>query len=105
MARIESAIMDDMFSSFSDVYIPPETLRELLEVAIDDLDETKNKNLDAFHTVMKQIRASLQDEMDLMADEDIDMEQFMEDSMRAHKENISFINDQIGSKNNRINQL
>ena len=105
MARIESAIMDDMFSSFSDVYIPPETLRELLEVAIDDLDEEKTKNLDAFHFVMKQIRASLQDEVDLMTEENIDMEKYMEESMRAHKENISFIDDQIGSKNSGINQL
>lgn len=105
MARIESAIMDDMFSSFSDVYIPPETLRELLEVAIDDLDEEKTKNLDAFHFVMKQIRASLQDEVDLMTEENIDMEKYMEESMRAHIENISFIDDQIGSKNSGINQL
>jgi hypothetical protein len=105
MARIESAIMDDMFSSFSDVYIPPETLRELLEVVTDDLDETNSKNLDAFHSVMKQVRASLQDEMDLMAEEEIDMDEYMEESMRAHKENISFIDDQIGSKNSGINQL
>jgi predicted nucleotidyltransferase len=97
--------MDDMFSSFSDVYIPPETLRELLEVVTDDLDETKSKNLDAFHSVMKQVRASLQDEMDLMAEEEIDMDEYMEESMRAHKENISFIDDQIGSKNSGINQL
>ena len=61
--------------------------------------------MDAFHFVMKQIRASLQDEVDLMAEEDIDMEKYMEESMRAHNENISFIDDQIGSKNSGINQL
>ena len=105
MARIESAIMDDMFSSFSDIYIPPETLRELLEVVTDDLDETKTENLDAFHSVMKHVRVSIQDEMKLMAEEEIDMEEYMEESIRAHKENISYIDDQIGSKNSGINQL
>jgi hypothetical protein len=43
--------------------------------------------------------------MDLMAEEEIDMDEYMEESMRAHKENISFIDDQIGSKNSGINQL
>ncbi len=108
MARIESTIMDDMFSSFSEIYVPPETLRELLEVVADDHDDSKNQDKDAYRAVMQQIRTSVQDELsriEIVEENQMDVQAYVEESMRAHKENITYIDDLTSNKNNRINQL
>ena len=96
MARIESTIMDDMFSSFSEIYVPPETLRELLEVVAEDHEESKNQDKDAYHAVMDQIRNSVKEElsrMEIVEENQDDVQAYVEESMRAHKENISYIDD------------
>ncbi|DAC43861.1 MAG TPA: hypothetical protein D7H93_07235, partial [Candidatus Poseidoniales archaeon] len=108
MARIESTIMDDMFSSFSEIYVPPETLRELLEVVADDHDDSKNQDKDAYRAVMQQIRTSVQDELsriEIVEENQMDVQAYVEESMRAHKENITYIDDLTANKNNGINQL
>ena len=108
MARIESTIMDDMFSSFSEIYVPPETLRELLEVVTDDHDDSKNQDKDAYRAVMQQIRTSVQDELsriEIVEENQMDVQAYVEESMRAHKENITYIDDLTANKNNGINQL
>ena len=96
MARIESTIMDDMFSSFSEIYVPPETLRELLEVVAEDHEESKNQDKDAYDAVMDQIRNSVKEElsrMEIVEENQDDVQAYVEESMRAHKENISYIDD------------
>ena len=108
MARIESTIMDDMFSSFSEIYVPPETLRELLEVVAEDHEESKNQDKDAYHAVMDQIRNSVKEElsrMEVVEENQDDVQAYVEESMRAHKENISYIDDLTASKNSGINQI
>ena len=108
MARIESTIMDDMFSSFSEIYVPPETLRELLEVVAEDHEESKNQDKDAYHAVMDQIRNSVKEElsrMEIVEENQDDVQAYVEESMRAHKENISYIDDLTASKNSGINQI
>lgn len=108
MARIESAIMDDMFSSFSDVYVPPETLRELLEVVADDHDDSNDKDRYAFNTVLQQIRTSIKDELsqtDSIEENQMDVQAYVEETMRAYKDNISYIDDLTTNKNSEINQL
>tara|TARA_B100001769_G_scaffold161447_1_gene126818 strand:- start:30 stop:953 length:924 start_codon:yes stop_codon:yes gene_type:complete len=108
MARIESTIMDDMFSSFSEIYVPPETLRELLEVVAEDHEESKNQDKDAYHAVMDQIRNSVKEELsriEIVEENQDDVQAYVEESMRAHKENISYIDDLTANKNTGINQL
>ena len=108
MARIESTIMDDMFSSFSEIYVPPETLRELLEVVAEDHEESKNQDKDAYHAVMDQIRNSVKEElsrMEIVEENQDDVQAYVEESMRAHKENISYIDDLTANKNTGINQI
>lgn len=108
MARIESTIMDDMFSSFSEIYVPPETLRELLEVVAEDHEESKNQDKDAYHAVMDQIRNSVKEELsriEIVEENQDDVQAYVEESMRAHKENISYIDDLTANKNTGINQI
>ncbi len=108
MARIESTIMDDMFSSFSEIYVPPETLRELLEVVAEDHEESKNQDKDAYHAVMDQIRNSVKEELsriEIFEENQDDVQAYVEESMRAHKENISYIDDLTANKNTGINQI
>ena len=108
MARIESTIMDDLFSSFSEIYLPPETLRELLEVVAEDHEESKNKDKDAYHAVIDQIRNSVKEElsrMEIVEENQDDVQAYVEESMRAHKENISYMDDLTASKNTGINQI
>ena len=108
MARIESTIMDDMFSSFSEIYVPPETLRELLEVVAEDHEESKNQDKDAYHAVMDQIRTSVKEELsriEIVEENQDDVQAYVEESMRAHKENISYIDDLTANKNTGINQI
>jgi len=108
MARIESAIMDDMFSSFSDVYVAPETLRELLQLVTDDEEETEDPDTDGFRTLMSQIRGSIEDEMATLlmheAEENIDIEALIQESMKQHEGNISFIDDKLANRNRELNR-
>lgn len=108
MARIESTIMDDMFSSFSDVYVPPETLRDLLEVVAEDHEELKHQDKGAYRAVMEQIRNSIKDELSqisIVEENQIDVQTYVEESMRAHKENITYIDDLTTNENTGINQF
>ena len=108
MARSESTIMDDLFSSFSEIYEPPETLRELLEVVAEDHEESKNQDKDAYHAVMDQIRNSVKEELsriEIVEENQDDVQAYVEESMRAHKENISYIDDLTANKNTGINQI
>jgi len=108
MARIESAIMDDMFSSFSDVYLAPETLREILKLADDDQDEVENPHSDGFRKLMRQIQSSIEDEIATMKardeEADIDIEALIQESMNQHEGNISFIDDVLALRNNGLEQ-
>ena len=109
MARIESAIMDDMFSSFSDVYVAPETLQELLQLAAEDQEEMENPDTDGFRTLMLQIKGSIEEEMASMLnqedEEGIDIEALIQESMEQHEGNISFIDDKLANRNSELNRL
>jgi hypothetical protein len=107
MARIESAIMDDMFSSFSDVYVAPETLSELLKISVDDEEEIEGFQTDGFRHLMKQIKGSIYEELstiELTETDGEDLQSYIEESMRQHKENLSFIDEQLTNKNSGVNQ-
>jgi DNA-binding MurR/RpiR family transcriptional regulator len=109
MARIESAIMDDMFSSFSDIYVAPETLKEILQMVVDDAEELTDINNDGFSGLMLEIRSSIEEEMatlDLQRDvSDVDLEALIEESIAQHQGNISFIDDKLANRNQQLNQL
>jgi uncharacterized protein YnzC (UPF0291/DUF896 family) len=80
----------------------------LLEVVTDDHDDSKNQDKDAYHAVMQQIRTSVQDELsriEIVEENQMDVQAYVEESMRAHKENITYIDDLAANKNNGINQL
>ena len=108
MARIESAIMDDMFSSFSDVYIAPETLREILQLVAADQEELEGRNSDGFSKLMAQIRGSIEEEMTTnelhQVDKDVDLESLIQQSMLLHKENLSFIDERLTNENHQLDQ-
>lgn len=108
MARIESAIMDDMFSSFSDVYIAPKTLREMLQSAADDQEELESNNNDGFSKLLIQIRGSIEEEMTTselhQTGEDMDIETLIQESMRLHEGNLSFIDEKLTNENNQLDQ-
>ena len=108
MARIESAIMDDMFSSFSDVYIAPETLREILQSAADDQEEVERIKNDGFSKLLVQIRGSIEEEMTTrelhQKEEDVNIETLIEESMRLHEGNLSFIDEKLTNENNQLDQ-
>lgn len=108
MARIESAIMDDMFSSFSDVYIAPETLRELLQIIAADEKELDGSHTDGFRALMTQMRDSIEDEVASMAlhgsESGVDIDALIQESMAKHEANISYIDEKLANLNNNLNQ-
>jgi len=108
MARIESAIMDDMFSSFSEVYVAPETLRELLQMISDDDNDLDGAHTDGFRALMMQMRKSIEDEVASLElhgmESDVDIEALIQESMSKHEGNISFIDDKLDNINENFNQ-
>ena len=108
MARIESTIMDDMFASFSDVYIAPETLREILQSVIEDQEELEIIHNDGFSKLLIQIRGSIEEEMTTnelhQTEENVDIETLIQESMRLHEGNLSFIDEKLAYENSQLDQ-
>jgi hypothetical protein len=65
LSKIESTLMHDMFASFSDVYIAPQTVRELIRTMEIDAADSGYDTSTEFKELLKEMRANMEHEVSL----------------------------------------
>ena len=101
LARIESIIMDDMFSSFDEKHTDPKLIKELIETIVLEFKNENYDNINAMISVLKDIKHSIEFEIGPNKDSNYDgisSEEMIEMAVKEHKENISIIDDLIENK-------
>ena len=99
LSRIEAIIMDDMFSSFDEPYVSPETIKLMLETIELDSQDANIDQKKGMKKMLENIRDNIKNEIvpNILHDDketDLTMDELVEYGMQEHKENISQI-DQI----------
>ena len=99
LSRIEAIIMDDMFSSYDEPYVSPETIKLMLETIELDSQDANIDQKKGMKRMLENIRDNIKNEIvpNIMHDHketDLTMDELVEYGMQEHKENISQI-DQI----------
>ena len=101
LARIESILMDDMFSSYDESYTDPKLVKSLIEtitmeVESDDLNQVAN-----MLQILSEIKSSINSQITEIKHEDFDQitdDELIEMAVKEHEENISFIDDIVEEK-------
>ena len=101
LARIESILMDDMFSSYDESYTDPKLVKSLIEtitmeVESDDLNQVAN-----MLQILSEIKSSINSQIIEIKHEDFDQitdDELIEMAVKEHEENISFIDDIVEEK-------
>tara|TARA_B000000532_G_scaffold166222_1_gene134190 strand:+ start:864 stop:1784 length:921 start_codon:yes stop_codon:yes gene_type:complete len=99
LSRIEAIIMDDMFSSYDEPYVSPETIKLMLETIELDSQDANIDQKKGMKKMLENIRDNIKNEIvpNILHDDretDLTMDELVEYGMQEHKENISQI-DQI----------
>ena len=99
LARIEAIVMDDMFSSFDEPYVDPETIKLMLETIELDSQDANMDQKKGMKKMLENIRDNIINEIapNILYDDGkipSTIDELVEYGMQEHKENISQI-DQI----------
>jgi DNA-binding transcriptional ArsR family regulator len=107
LARIEAIIMDDMFSSFDDPYVPPETIKLMLEAIELDSEEANINQKKGMKKMLETIRDNIKDEISpqiLHNDNELtSLDEMVELGMQEHQQNISQIDQILEEKFSSLN--
>ncbi|MDG1550637.1 MAG: helix-turn-helix domain-containing protein [Candidatus Poseidoniaceae archaeon] len=107
LARIEAIIMDDMFSSFDDPYVPPETIKLMLEAIELDSEEANNNQKKGMKKMLETIRDNIKNEISpqiLHNDNELtSLDEMVELGMQEHQQNISQIDQILEEKFSSLN--
>lgn len=94
LARIESILMDDMFSSFDQQHIDPIIVKELIDtMTMEDLSNDYDQNRGMIET-LKTIRKTISDEISSIMDKDIETisdDEMIKLAVEEHNQNLSYI--------------
>ena len=107
LARIEAIIMDDMFSSFDDPYVPPETIKLMLEAIELDSEEANINQNKGMKKMLETIRDNIKNEISPQIlhndDELTSLDEMVELGMQEHQQNISQIDQILEEKFSSLN--
>ncbi len=107
LARIEAIIMDDMFSSFDDPYVPPETIKLMLEAIELDSEEANINQKKGMKKMLETIRDNIKNEISLQIlhndNELTSLDEMVELGMQEHQQNISQIDQILEEKFSSLN--
>ena len=94
LARIESILMDDMFSSFDQEHIDPSLVRELIEtITTDDFSDDYDQNRAMIET-LKTIKKTISDEITEIMDKEVGTisdDDMIKLAVEEYNENLSHI--------------
>jgi hypothetical protein len=107
LARIEAIIMDDMFSSFDDPYVPPEIIKLMLETIELDSEEANIDHKKGMKKMLEKIRDNIKNEIspEILHNEDelSSLDEMVELGMQEHQQNISQIDQILEEKFSSLN--
>ena len=107
LARIEAIIMDDMFSSFDDPYVPPEIIKVMLETIELDSDDAEIDQKKGMKKMLENIRDNIKNEISqkiLHADDELtSMDEMVKFGIQEHQQNISQIDQILEEKFSSLN--
>jgi len=101
LARIESILMDDMFSSFDEIYTDPKVVKNLIETVVLESESEELDITDNMVQLLNNIKKSIKTQLGNLNDdlyEGITGEEMIELAVKEHQENLSYIDDVIEEK-------
>lgn len=101
LAKIESILMDDMFSSFDEIYTDPKVVKSLIETVVLESESEELDITDSMLYILNNIKKSIKNQLGNLTEdlyEGITGEEMIELAVKEHQENLSYIDDVIEEK-------
>ena len=101
LARIESILMDDMFSSYDESYTDPKLVKSLIETITLETEDDDLNQVENMIQILNGIKESIKSQLTEVKHEEFDEitdDELIQMAVKEHEENISFIDDIIEEK-------
>ena len=101
LARIESILMDDMFSSYDESYTDPKLVKSLIETITLEIEDDDMNQVENMLQILNGIKDSIKIQLTEVKHEEFDEitdDELIQMAVKEHEENISFIDEVIEEK-------
>ena len=101
LARIESILMDDMFSSYDESYTDPKLVKSLIETITLEIEDDDMNQVENMLQILNGIKESIKLQLTEVKHEEFDEitdDELIQMAVKEHEENISFIDEVIEEK-------
>lgn len=101
LARIESILMDDMFSSYDESYTDPKLVKSLIETITLEIEDDDMNQVENMIQILNGIKESIKSQLTEVKHEEFDEitdDELIQMAVKEHEENISFIDEVIEEK-------
>ena len=101
LARIESILMDDMFSSYDEAYTDPKLVKSLIETVTMEIENDDMNLVDNMIHLLSDIKKSISSQIVELKSEEFDEktdDELIELAVKEYEENLSFIDEIVEEK-------
>ena len=101
LARIESILMDDMFSSYDEAYTDPKLVKSLIETVTMEVENDDMNLVDNMIHLLSDIKKSISSQIVELKSEEFDEktdDELIELAVKEYEENLSFIDEIVEEK-------
>ena len=101
LARIESILMDDMFSSYDNSYTDPKLFKSLIETITMEVENSEINQVNSMINLLSDIKNSIAAQIVELKNDDFEQktdDELIELAVKEYEENLSFIDDIVEEK-------
>ena len=101
LARIESILMDDMFSSYDESYTDPKLVKSLIETVTMEVENDEMNQVDSMIRLLSGIKKSINSQIVELKAEDFEEksdDELIKLAVKEYEENLSFIDEIVEEK-------
>ena len=101
LARIESILMDDMFSSYDESYTDPKLVKSLIETVTLEVENDEMNQVDNMIRLLSEIKKSINSQIVELKAEDFEEksdDELIKLAVKEYEENLSFIDEIVEEK-------
>tara|TARA_B100000900_G_C20598612_1_gene724517 strand:- start:375 stop:1292 length:918 start_codon:yes stop_codon:yes gene_type:complete len=101
LARIESILMDDMFSSYDESYTDPKLVKSLIETVTMEVENDEMNQVDSMIRLLSEIKKSINSQIVELKAEDFEGksdDELIKLAVKEYEENLSFIDEIVEEK-------
>tara|TARA_B100001113_G_scaffold148551_1_gene121850 strand:- start:181 stop:1098 length:918 start_codon:yes stop_codon:yes gene_type:complete len=101
LARIESILMDDMFSSYDESYTDPKLVKSLIETVTMEVENDEMNQVDNMIRLLSEIKKSINSQIVELKAEDFEEksdDELIKLAVKEYEENLSFIDEIVEEK-------